>query len=161
MISDAKASVMLLFVIKCLSEAADAADGSPDAINRVHDILDKCRREVGKFPLLTPIYDAILCRNTINQAAKQTTDRKSEGVAQVYFMRRDDGLIKIGYSHYPDVRLSQLQQQNRCKIVLLAKVTGARKKESELHKKFAIDRIEGEWFKESPELMQEIMSHKQ
>ncbi len=69
-----------------------------------------------------------------------------------YFIRAgSDGPIKIGQSIDPNERLRDLQVSHHLKLVLLAVVLGVT--ERELHVRFSRDRILGEWFFPSDDLL--------
>ena len=60
----------------------------------------------------------------------------------VYFAERD-GLIKIGTSTQVDIRCKTLKAR------LLGVVPGSYAKEAEMHKRFALDHMHGEWYSDS------------
>lgn len=70
----------------------------------------------------------------------------------VYFIRDDDGAIKIGHSISPEVRLGGLQVGSSRPLFLIGSIDGGEQLESELHKKFDHLKIHGEWFHAEPEL---------
>lgn len=68
--------------------------------------------------------------------------------SQVYFVRyADSDRVKIGVSEGINNRLSSLGGGTPEKITLMATVSGDRRAEARLHKKFARYRIKGEWFR--------------
>lgn len=154
-----------LMALELLSLAAQAADGEAGSFDKTFEIIEKCMETARHIdpqclPAMAPIYDAILSAATFNRQQIRELDRKSESLAFVYFMRRTDGLIKIGYSYDPKKRLFQVRAQCKQQVDILATVQGAKKLEGDLHKKYAADRVEGEWFAESPELLAEIERHR-
>lgn len=77
-----------------------------------------------------------------------------ESVSYVYFIQcGDNGPIKIGHTKDIDRRLSILQGANPQRLNLLGCFLGDSIQESELHKQFKGDRISGEWFNSSNELL--------
>jgi len=79
------------------------------------------------------------------------------GWEMVYYLRRADGCIKIGYTVSFPRRLSQL----RCEfgeLQVLATHVGDRDCESGTHRRFARTRVDGEWFRPSPELWEWILT---
>lgn len=72
----------------------------------------------------------------------------------VYYVQRSDGAIKIGYTSNLTSRLSAFSIVTP--VVLLATMKGARKAERAMHRRFAADRLGGEWFQPSPELMAHV-----
>jgi len=76
--------------------------------------------------------------------------------SDLYFIRSGDGPIKIGVSVDPKKRLKGLQTAHPFKLELLCVVSGAGRKESEYHQRFAEFRLEGEWFSPAPEILSEI-----
>ena len=81
------------------------------------------------------------------------SDRPSRIDAKVYFMQREDLLIKIGFSHDASKRSKQLMGANACDLKILLTMDGGQPLETELHKRFKIDNHHGEWFRPSLELM--------
>lgn len=65
----------------------------------------------------------------------------------------DDGPIKIGIASKPWERLATLQTASPYRLRGLAAWPGSAAEEAALHEVFAADRLEGEWFKPSPELI--------
>jgi len=65
----------------------------------------------------------------------------------VYFISNGKE-VKIGYSHSPTVRKSQLQTGNSNKLVLLGFIDGDKSVEKDIHKMFGYLRVRenGEWF---------------
>jgi hypothetical protein len=76
----------------------------------------------------------------------------------VYFAQSiNGGPIKIGCAVDVEKRLKSLQVGSPTPLKLLGVLYGGgRKKENELHKRFATQRLEGEWFAVSGDLMEEI-----
>jgi hypothetical protein len=69
-------------------------------------------------------------------------------MGHVYFVQViSSGDIKIGYSTNIRSRISTLQTSIPEKIKLLGYISGDLGKEKELHKKFRILRLRGEWFR--------------
>lgn len=75
----------------------------------------------------------------------------------IYFLKRDDGAIKIGTTMNFHMRLSQLIEQHG-DLELLGVMAGGRDLEQWLHKQFGETRIYGnqEWFYSSDKLMKFI-----
>lgn len=67
---------------------------------------------------------------------------------KVYFMRRHDGMIKIGWSKNPAKRMKDLQTGAGA-LEIIHTEPGGRIRERRLHDRFASDRVAGEWFTES------------
>lgn len=75
----------------------------------------------------------------------------------VYFVRAENGLIKIGFSlRHPSKRLKDLQGASPEKLELIGFFEGSVKDESATHRKFEKCRSHCEWFKPSKELSQFI-----
>lgn len=66
----------------------------------------------------------------------------------VYFIREaNNGAIKIGYTTRPmKHRLAELQSATPHQLAVQAIVPGTREAESQLHERFAVWRLSGEWF---------------
>jgi hypothetical protein len=77
---------------------------------------------------------------------------------QVYFVRRQDGLIKIGSSMRPAERVKQLRTGAGEDLELLGHMDGTTAAERQLHTRFAGERKHGEWFEPCDELMGLISS---
>lgn len=84
----------------------------------------------------------------------------------VYFIQQgDDGPIKIGVASSSEQRLAALQSSNPAPLRLLGEMSVgddwfvAREVELRWHERFRSDRLSGEWFASSPELLEEIRSH--
>src|ERR1700744_4061844 len=73
----------------------------------------------------------------------------------VYFLRRNDGVIKIGHSINPETRRKQLESAWRCDLELVVAIPGGRDAEQEIHEQFDASRIDPrqEWFEPSAELV--------
>lgn len=69
----------------------------------------------------------------------------------VYFIECG-GFVKIGVAVNVEKRLASLQTGNPAPLTLLVAISGNEKMERELHKRFAVDRVQGEWFNFSPAL---------
>lgn len=139
--------------IRDIAKAGELAEDEDASMDDIYDAIKKCRASDCGVVDMSAIYGAILGGAALNRQARRVTKNKSEDVASVYFIERDDGLVKIGYSYDPVKRLSQLKQQHRCGMKILSTIQGARKLEQELHTKFADSRVEGEWFKPTGDLM--------
>lgn len=71
---------------------------------------------------------------------------------RVYFIG-DGDRVKIGIAANPQQRLMALQTASGRKLELKATCGGGRSEEQRLHAQFAADRLTGEWFLYSPELL--------
>jgi hypothetical protein len=75
----------------------------------------------------------------------------------VYFISaRELDLVKIGYAYNPLHRFNHLRTFSPVELTLEGAIPGTRTKERELHKRFALARVRGEWFKLTPGLRAEI-----
>jgi hypothetical protein len=75
----------------------------------------------------------------------------------VYFISaRELDLVKIGYSFNPIHRFQHLRTMCPVELTLEGAIPGGREKEAELHKRFKLARVRGEWFKLTPDLRREI-----
>ena len=80
------------------------------------------------------------------------TMQNKENKKLVYFIECA-GRIKIGVAENPKSRLIKLQTGSPHKMKLLAVCRGGYEKEKALHKRFSHLRENGEWFKETQELL--------
>jgi len=99
------------------------------------------------------------------QALSDRTQQKLETVQSdgtVYFIQQEDdaaGPIKIGVSNNVAEHLWILQQYCPCKLRVLAVIPGGGALlKGKLHSRFASQRLHGEWFAVSPELLRYISS---
>lgn len=77
----------------------------------------------------------------------------------IYFIREAaGGRIKIGFAVDPWSRMKSLQTGAPCDLEMMAIQAGDRKAERDLHRKFAADRLRGEWFQASPPLTAYVAS---
>lgn len=74
----------------------------------------------------------------------------------VYFIRDEDGYIKIGTAGSAESRLAALQTAHRQRLTLLATLPGERTEELALHRRFASAHVRGEWFRPTPDLVHYI-----
>lgn len=80
----------------------------------------------------------------------------------VYFISCGEGEpIKIGYtSQSVDKRLASMQTGVPVKLTVLGEMDGTMTDEQALHARFDADRVRGEWFRPSAELLALIALHK-
>lgn len=72
----------------------------------------------------------------------------------VYFVRAGaDGPIKIGFSWNPWARVADLQVGCPEQLRIIVTVKGDRVDERAVHRRFESSRLQGEWFKATPELL--------
>lgn len=72
----------------------------------------------------------------------------------IYFIRcTATGSIKIGLSANPWKRLSKMQSDSPGVLEMLGAEPGGADREAELHQRFAKDRLRGEWFRPSDEIV--------
>ena len=78
----------------------------------------------------------------------------------VYFARRSDGLIKIGFTTRSEERYKRLaeEQGERLEIVHEIKAMDPYELEQQLHREFGDFRQTGEWFNLPPYIQEEIKS---
>ena len=77
----------------------------------------------------------------------------------IYFAEasyENNKFIKIGYSEKPNKRIQSLRTSCPIPIKLLGVRTGNRLDEASLHNAFQNDRIHGEWYKPSKDLLDTI-----
>jgi hypothetical protein len=78
-------------------------------------------------------------------------------MSNIYFIRSgNDGPIKIGRARDVARRVRTLQTASAAPLVLLGVIPGDGKVERRLHRRFAANRIRGEWFRATPELLAHI-----
>jgi hypothetical protein len=89
-------------------------------------------------------------RPGVRERVRARMDRL-EPTGHVYFIRSGAG-IKIGFTDNIFMRMSALLNAHPRRLALLAMIPGTRTEEGELHRMFAEDRMEGEWFRPSRRL---------
>jgi len=105
------------------------------------------------------IFNAKIKPNTLQTRAFRYRKRQSKvGVLPfeiVYFIQSGkDGPIKIGITRFSvSDRIATMQTGNPYKLRLIGVIKGNLEKESEIQRRFRKDRIRGEWFRPSIELM--------
>jgi hypothetical protein len=78
----------------------------------------------------------------------------------IYFIQAiDGGLIKIGLTSRPSIRLSQIQVWSPIILRILATMDGDSNVEVALHDRFRRHRRHGEWFDPDPEILDLIAQH--
>lgn len=75
----------------------------------------------------------------------------------VYFAARYDGAVKIGWTSDVMRRVFELRKDSRAPVELLACFPGTKPDELALHARFAAHRLDGEWYRRSPEIDAFIM----
>lgn len=100
-----------------------------------------------------------LGRNTVNEYGNppnNCSEPVRDGIADgyVYFYVTDKlGLVKIGHSLAPEIRRIPLQRQIKNKLRLALCYPGTADDEKKLHRQFAHLRVQHEWFRAEPELL--------
>lgn len=75
----------------------------------------------------------------------------------IYFiLDESSGFLKIGMANDPASRLALLQVGNPNRLELVGTLPGGRREELELHRRFAVFRGLGEWFRAEPDLLASI-----
>jgi hypothetical protein len=78
----------------------------------------------------------------------------------VYFVTAGEGgPIKIGWSQDVYRRMEELQTANPHKLVLIGKLRGTMADEARVHSLFSRFRIQSEWFKHVPEILEFIQEY--
>ena len=137
------------FFLNYIIEAFSWFTESLKKIKKEHD--EKCNDCLYKKAIknIFPTKELIdLLRKT---AATKTFEK------DIYFIKSEEGFVKIGISYKPERRLKQLQQNTRYKLTLLHIISkGGIELEKELHERFSKYYIIWEWFKAEPELLNYI-----
>lgn len=76
-----------------------------------------------------------------------------QAISWVYFASDKTGLVKIGFSTSPRGRLSALRGANPRITGFVRMIDGGAPTERWLHKRFAAQRVAGEWFKFHPDML--------
>jgi hypothetical protein len=93
-------------------------------------------------------------------AARGMLGHPTDGEPRIYFVGPDDGDIKIGITTNLPKRLCSLRTGSSKPLRTLLVIPGTQYDERELHRRFAADRLRGEWFKRSKLIMEFINSYR-
>ena len=145
------------------ADIRSATDQGPAAIMQVFHLIKQAGDEWGwEWPYKhkmkccegTPFQGAYLRLQKLiseHKASKPKSKRNEKGA--IYFITMGmSGVLKIGFSTNLDARLKSLKTSSPTKIVLLLVINGTMAEERALHKRFASDRVQGEWFRFSDEI---------
>jgi hypothetical protein len=78
----------------------------------------------------------------------------------IVYILQAGSFLKIGFTTKTvDARIGELQTGCPYPIRVLAVIRGSQKLESELHRRFAAHRAEGEWFNAHPEILDYVSAH--
>lgn len=103
-----------------------------------------------------------LLAKKINLLSGRRRRRFHRGDGDIYFLQQGDGgPIKIGYTTDLLARIDTLQTGSPYELKLILCFRGFTQTERELHAKFRKDRMRGEWFSPSEELMAFIEEKKE
>ena len=79
--------------------------------------------------------------------------------ASVYFaLDEAAGLIKVGVSNDVTRRIAQLEKEGRRSLRLLGAVAGNRRAEMDTHKLLERERVTGEWFSATDDVLAQVAS---
>ena len=96
-------------------------------------------------PAMHEAADTFLCDEHYRRALAWAEQAARWANSIVYYVRRPDGMIKIGTSRVADSRLGDVAREHG-PLTLMAFHAGARREESAMHRRFKALRVEGEWF---------------
>lgn len=97
-----------------------------------------------------------ICRKCVESGLITIESRRPTRQSVVYFVGDDQGYVKIGYAACADGRLRDLQVAHATELKLLLAIPGGPDLERELHRRFGVDRVRGEWFRLSPSIIKYI-----
>jgi len=100
--------------------------------------------------------DTFLCDCHYRRALKWAEDAARCQAETVYYVQREDGLIKIGTSRTTASRLAYLAREYG-PLSLMAFHGGGRQEEAAAHRAFKALRVEGEWFRPGLPLLEHIV----
>ncbi len=93
-------------------------------------------------------------RRPLGWARDEVMKRQTESArGAIYFIRSQDGHVKIGFSVDVAGRMRELQVGHAIALELLGFIEGTRREELALHHRFAAYRVNGEWFRVDGEFM--------
>jgi len=91
-----------------------------------------------------------------SKSEQSKSKRKKNENGYIYLIKDEgSGLVKVGYSKNPSKRLKALQTSSPSTLKLLATKEGNYTTESKFHKAYQKDHIRGEWYRLSPQIMED------
>jgi hypothetical protein len=96
-------------------------------------------------------------KTALNEFAKRRVAERPEQ-SWVYFIRVTSR-VKIGVATNPASRMMEMQVGCPWPMTIVGMVPGSYPLESELHKRFKVHRLDGEWFRYAPEIKQFVREH--
>lgn len=140
-------------MLKALSRASQLSVSTDpeEALEILNNIRFNLTQE--DLRLINPICDAISISAFHQMRCLHTPERKSKKLANVYFLQRPDGKIKIGHSQDVKRRLKQIAPMAGDSLEILLVISGGSSLEVELHKQFGNEKHHGEWFQPSKHLL--------
>jgi hypothetical protein len=99
----------------------------------------------------TPFYGPYLrLAGMLQQIQRQQRKSRVTATGVVYFLAAGAAdIVKIGFTTNLDGRIRSLKTGSPTDVEVLLAITGTMTTERELHKRFAADRLRGEWFRRS------------
>jgi hypothetical protein len=107
-------------------------------------------------PALYEVADTFFCDHHYRRALQWAETAVRCQAETVYYVRRADGMIKVGTSRKAATRLAALAREHG-QLALMAIQAGGHKEESAVHRKFRELHIGGEWFHPELPLLQHIV----
>ncbi len=95
---------------------------------------------------------------TMHKAAPSSVAKEDKPRREwVYFVRAKlSGYIKIGFTRVPNKRIGTIMTDCPEPVELIGKIAGSLADERALHARFADHRLNGEWFRPAPELIEYV-----
>jgi hypothetical protein len=101
------------------------------------------------------VADTFFCDHHYKRALEWAEKAARWANSIVYYVRRPDGMIKIGTSRSPGSRLESIARTHGS-LLLVAFHGGARAEEAAIHRIFKVLHIGGEWFRPELPLLEHI-----
>lgn len=145
-----------------IEQTVNAHLAAKDALSQ----LARVRNELSRLGALTNNRDESALNRLREEITMDDSIRRYEAESFVYFVEAGD-YIKIGFSRDPMTRLSQIRNGrgitapeglDTSKTRILAVEHGGMYDEKDLHRRFAAQRAEGEWFRKHESLTYYIKS---
>lgn len=98
----------------------------------------------------------VVCAQSVRAYRDEVEWRRKLDIKGVYVIHAPEvGRYKIGFASSISVRVRLIQSSSPCLLVIAAVLPGrTREFEGRLHRRFASSRLHGEWFAETPELVE-------
>lgn len=138
------------------SRAAEHMKRQASSPERAQELADRLEAvEAASAPIVEAVRSSVAGDRLARASVAARERRERERTRLVYYVRRpSDQAIKIGTTWNITTRMAAFR--NVTPVELLAVHTGGQPAEAALHRRFRHLRLDGEWFRDAPELIRHI-----